>query len=128
LELDLPCAERPVEYRERPVGSVSKLKTFRDGLKILMLISRLVKDERPLLFFGLIGLVMVATGIALGLPVITAYLHTGFVRRFPTAILVIGLVIIGSVSVVTGIILDVVTKTRRETKRLAYLAMARCDV
>ena len=128
LELDLPCAERPVEYRERPVGSVSKLKTFRDGLKILMLISRLVKDERPLLFFGLIGLADGRDWDRFGIARHHSLSPYGARRRFPTAILAIGLVILGSVSVVTGIILDVVTKTRRETKRLAYLSMPRCDV
>lgn len=76
----------------------------------------------------MIGLLTAAIGIALGLPVITAYLYTGLVRRFPTAILAIGLVILGSVNVVTGIILDVVTKTRRESRRIAYLSMPRCDV
>lgn len=123
LELDLPSAEWPVEYRERPPGSFSKLSTVSDGLKILILILRLVKDERPFFFFGWIGLLTAAIGIFLGVPVIAEYLNTGLVPRFPTAILAVGLVILGSISVVTGTILDVVTKTRREMKRLAYLSI-----
>ncbi|MGH6824165.1 glycosyltransferase family 2 protein [Methyloceanibacter sp.] len=123
LELDVPRAERPVPYKERPAGSVSKLRTFRDGFHILMLISRLVKDERPLQFFGLIGLFSAIIGVALGVPIIKTYLDTGLVPRFPTAFLAVGLVIIAVVSIFTGIILDVVTKTRREVKRLAYLSL-----
>lgn len=125
LELNMPCAERKVDYRERPQGSVSKLRTFRDGTRILMLISRLIKDERPLQFFSVVGLVTAVTGIGLGMPVVVTYLETGLVPRFPTAILALGLVILAALSVFTGIILDVVTKTRREMKRLAYLSISR---
>jgi glycosyltransferase involved in cell wall biosynthesis len=123
LELDVPRAERLVPYRERPAGSVSKLRTFRDGFHILMLISRLVKDERPLQFFGLIGLLSAVIGVALGVPIIRTYLETGLVPRFPTAFLAVGLEIIAVLSIFTGVILDVVTKTRREMKRLAYLSL-----
>ena len=123
LELDVPSAERPVPYRERPEGSVSKLRTFRDGFHILMLISRLVKDERPLQFFGTIGLLSVVIGIVLGEPIIETYLETGLVPRFPTAFLAVGLMIIAVMSIFTGVTLDVVTKTRREMKRLAYLSL-----
>src|SRR5262249_40093929 len=119
LELDLPSAERSIQYRNRPEGSISKLKTFRDGLKIFMLIARLIKDERPLLFFAAIGFLLGAIGVILGLPLIPEYIHTGLVPRMPTAILTTCLVVLGFVSIVTGIILDVVTKTRREMKRLA---------
>lgn len=123
LELDVPRAERAVPYKDRPEGSVSKLRTFRDGFHILMLISRLVKDERPLQFFGMIGLFSAVIGVILGEPIIETYLETGLVPRFPTAFLAVGLMIIAVVSVFTGVILDVVTKTRREMKRLAYLSL-----
>ena len=123
LELDVPSAEWPVAYRERPPGSVSKLRTFRDGFHILMLISRLVKDERPLQFFGMIGTLSAIIGIILGEPIIETYLETGLVPRFPTAFLAVGFMIIAAISVFTGVILDVVTKTRREMKRLAYLSL-----
>ena len=119
----MPSAEWPVAYRERPPGSVSKLRTFRDGFHILMLISRLVKDERPLQFFGMIGTLSAIIGIILGEPIIETYLETGLVPRFPTAFFAVGFMIIAAISVFTGVILDVVTKTRREMKRLAYLSL-----
>ena len=103
---------------------MSKLRTFRDGFRILLFISRLVKDERPFQFFSLVGLLTAAIGIGLGLPVVATYLQTGLVPRFPTAILALGLVILASLSFFTGIVLDVVTKTRREMKRLTYLSMS----
>jgi glycosyltransferase involved in cell wall biosynthesis len=124
LDLEMPCVETPVHYRQRPRGSVSKLRTFRDGFRILLLIARLVKDERPLQFFSLIGLLAGAVGIGLGIPVIATYLKTGLVPRLPTAILALGLVILASLSVFTGTVLDVMTKTRREMKRLSYLSVS----
>jgi glycosyltransferase involved in cell wall biosynthesis len=127
LEMELPSAERPVRYRLRPEGSISKLRTIRDGFRILMLISRLVKDERPLQFFGLVGFLSATIGIGLGMPVVSTYFETGLVPRFPTAILALGLVILASLSIFTGIILDVVTKARREMKRLTYLSVSRCE-
>jgi glycosyltransferase involved in cell wall biosynthesis len=124
LELDVPCAEKPVRYQARSKGSESKLRTFRDGFRILLLISRLLKDERPFEFFSLIGLVTASIGIGLGLPVVATYLRTGLVPRFPTAILAVSLVVLGSLSIFTGIVLDVMTKTRREMRRLAYLSIS----
>jgi glycosyltransferase involved in cell wall biosynthesis len=123
LELRMPCAEYQAVYKERPAGSVSKLHTYRDGSRILLLILRLVKDERPLQFFGLIGLALVLAGVALSVPLITTYLETGLVPRIPTAILVVGLVLLGVLSFLSGLILDMTTRTRQEIKRLFYLAI-----
>ena len=123
LEMRMPMAEISAPYRERPTGSVSKLRTYRDGVRILMLISRLIKDERPFQFFGLLGLGLAVLGVALEGPVVLTFLETGLVPRLPTAVLGLGLVTLGALSIFTGLILDVVTKSRQEVKRLAYLAI-----
>ena len=123
LELRMPCAEFETVYKERPEGSVSKLNTYRDGSRILLLILRLVKDERPLQFFGLIGLALVLVAGFLSVPLIVTYLETGLVPRFPTAMLVVGLVVLGVLSFLSGLILDMTTRTRQELKRLFYLAI-----
>jgi hypothetical protein len=123
LELRMPWAECPTMYRERPPGSMSKLRTYRDGTRILLLILRLVKDERPLLFFGLVGLVLALGAVVLSIPLIVTYLETGLVPRFPTAILVVGMLISGMLSFLSGLILDMTTRTRHELKRLFYLSI-----
>jgi hypothetical protein len=125
LELRMPCGEIETAYKERPEGSVSKLSTYRDGWRILKLIGRLVKDERPLQFFGLLGLAIGLSAIVLGAPVVATYLETGLVPRLPTAVLSIGLVILGVLSFFVGLILDMVTRTRQEMKRLVYLSLPR---
>jgi glycosyltransferase involved in cell wall biosynthesis len=122
LELRMPCAEIPTSYKERPPGSFSKLRTYSDGVQIMMLIARLVKDERPLHFFGLAGMLSIAVAILLSIPLLVTYLETGLVPRVPTAILSVALVIVGVLCIFTGIILDMTTKTRREMKRLMYLS------
>lgn len=124
LELRLPVGELSTPYRERPDGSASKLHTFRDGGRILRTILMLVKDERPLQFFSSIGGILVATSLIIGWPLMTTYLHTGLVPRFPTAILATGIMILACLSFVTGLILDTVTHGRRELKRLHYLAIS----
>ncbi|MBO3759431.1 glycosyltransferase family 2 protein [Ciceribacter sp. L1K22] len=124
LEMRMPMAEISAPYKERPPGSVSKLNTFRDGWRILMLIARLIKDERPLKFFSTIGLVLVALAIGISIPVVITWLETGLVPRLPTAVLSVGMVITGFLSIFTGLILDVVTKSRQEMKRMAYLAIS----
>ena len=121
LELRVPMSDLPTPYRERPAGSASKLHTFRDGVRILRLIFHLVKEERPLLFFSSVCLALVLTSIGMGVPVISTYLHTGLVPRLPTAILATGLMILAFLTLVCGLILDTVTRGRRELKRLAYL-------
>ncbi|MBV8071877.1 MAG: hypothetical protein JO270_18355 [Acidobacteriaceae bacterium] len=122
LELRMPCGEVPTDYRERPAGSFSKLSTYRDGARILRLIASLVKDERPFQFFGLSGLALIVIGLVLALPLAETYFETGLVPRLPTAVLVVGLVIVGVLSIFTGLILDMVTTMRQEMKRLAYLS------
>jgi hypothetical protein len=87
------------------------------------LILRLVKDERPLQFFGLIGLALVLVAGFLSVPLIVTYLETGLVPRLPTAVLVVGLVVLGVLSFLSGLILDMTTRTRQELKRLFYLAI-----
>ena len=125
LELRMPMAEVEAPYRERPSGSVSKLNTWRDGLRILTLILRLVKDERPRMTFVSFGLLLAIAAIILGGPVIEEFARTGLVPRLPTAVLASGLVGLAGLSVATGLVLDVVTKARQETKRLAYLRIPR---
>ena len=121
MQMRMPIAELPTRYKERPPGSTSKLRTFRDGWRILLTITNLMRNERPLMFFSLIGLVIAAVAIALGIPVVLAFLDTGEVRRFPTAILCSGLGVIAVVCIATGLVLDLVAHVRREAKRLAYL-------
>jgi glycosyltransferase involved in cell wall biosynthesis len=125
LELRMPMAEAAAAYAERPSGSASKLRTIRDGTRILLLIARLVKDERPLQFFGLLGLLLIVLGIGFGTPVVLNYLQTGLVPRLPTAVLSLGLIIIGMISIFSGLIMDMVTFSRREMKRLFYLSIPR---
>lgn len=122
LELRMPSAELPTSYGVRPEGSSSKLSTYRDGLRILLLISRLVKDERPFELFGTIAGGFALASLWLGVPLIVEFATTGFVPRLPSAILATGLMLIGVMSFSIGVVLDTVTKARRETKRLAYLA------
>jgi hypothetical protein len=122
MQMRMAVAEVDTNYKERPPGSTSKLRTFRDGWRILMTITNLMRNERPLLFFGAIGVLLAAISLALGIPVLLEYMDTGLVRRFPTAILCSGLVVVGVISVATGLILDLVSHVRRETKRLAYLS------
>ena len=122
LQMKMAIAEVPTDYKERPEGSVSKLRTFRDGWRILVTIMNLMRNERPLLFFSLIGLVCLIAATVLGIPVILHYLDTGLVPRFPTAILASALVVIAVLCVSTGLILDLIAHVRRESKRLAYLS------
>ena len=125
LELRVPMAELSAQYVTRPRGSASKLRTVRDGLKILKLIVHLVKEERPLQFFSTGFCVLAASSIALGIPVVTQYFATGLVGRLPTAVLATGLMILAFLSLMCGLILDTVTRGRRELKRLLYLAAGR---
>jgi glycosyltransferase involved in cell wall biosynthesis len=121
LQLGMPVGEVMLPYAERPEGSVSKLSTWGDGLRILRLVIVLLKDERPLLFFGAIGASFAVLSLALGLPVVAEFFRTGLVPRFPTAILSLGLMLIGVFCLFSGLILDSVARGRREMKRLAYL-------
>jgi glycosyltransferase involved in cell wall biosynthesis len=123
LELRMPCAEVPTKYIERPPGSLSKLRTYSDGAKILSLIARLVKAERPLAFFGSLGASCIIAAVVLSVPLLETYLESGLVPRFPTAILSAALTIVGVLSIFSGLILDMTTKSRQEMKRLFYLSI-----
>jgi hypothetical protein len=122
LELRMPVGELETAYAARPEGSTSKLSTYRDGWRILKTIVTLYRIERPVLFFGSIGLGLLILGIILAIPLISTYLATGLVPRLPTAILITGLGIVATLCLFAGLILDTVTRGRREVRRLAYLA------
>jgi len=124
LELRMPVGEMETAYGARPEGSASKLSTYRDGWRILRTIGTLYRVERPVLFYGGLGALLIATAIILAVPLVLTYLDTGMVPRFPTAILVTGMAIVGVLSFFAGLILDTVTRGRREMRRLAYLAHA----
>ena len=122
LELELPIAEMTAPYYSRPEGSTSKLSTWRDGLRILATIMRLYRSERPLRFFSAIGIVLALVSIVLALPVIVTFVEQGVVPRLPTVILSMGLMLVAFLSIASGLVLDTVTRGRREMKLLAYLA------
>ena len=122
LELKMPVGEIETAYGARPEGSASKLSTYRDGWRILKTIGTLYRVERPVLFFGSFAALLLIAAIVLAVPLILTYLDTGLVPRFPTAILITGLGIVAVLSFFAGLILDTVTRGRREMRRLAYLA------
>jgi glycosyltransferase involved in cell wall biosynthesis len=122
LELRMPVGEVATAYGARPEGSESKLSTFRDGWRILKTIGTLYRVERPVLFYGLIGALLLIVAIILAIPLVLTYIDTGLVPRFPTAILVTGMVIVAVLCFFAGLILDTVTRGRREMRRLAYLS------
>jgi hypothetical protein len=119
----MPIAELRTRYRERPEGSASKLRTIADGLRILRMIALLVKEQRPVGFFGVFGFLFLLAALILGVPVVLEFMRTGLVPRFPTAILATGLVLLSFLSFACGVILDSVARGRKEMKRLAYLAV-----
>ncbi|MGH6642223.1 MAG: glycosyltransferase family 2 protein, partial [Bradyrhizobium sp.] len=121
LELALPVAEIETPYYARPEGSVSKLNTWRDGFRILGTILKLYRSEKPLRFFTVIGVLLMLLSVTLAIPVIITYLEEGLVPRLPTAVLSTGLMIVAVLSVSSGLVLDTVTRGRREMKLLAYL-------
>lgn len=123
LEMLMPVSEMQTDYKERPPGSVSKLNTYRDGFRILMLILTLAKEERPLFFFGMIALALALASIGLSIPILITFLQTGLVPRFPTLIAASALMIAAFLSFFSGLILDTVTRGRWEVKRLSYLQL-----
>jgi glycosyltransferase involved in cell wall biosynthesis len=122
LELRMPVGEVETVYGARPEGSESKLSTFSDGWRILKTIITLYRIERPVLFFGGIGALLLLAALILVIPLGITYANTGLVPRFPTAILVTGMTIVAVLCFFAGLILDTVTRGRREMRRLAYLA------
>ena len=122
LELDLPVAEVESPYYSRPAGSTSKLNTWRDGLRILWTILKLYRSERPLPFFSALGMSLAIISIGLGVPIVLTFLREGIVPRLPTAVLATGLMLLAFLAIASGLVLDTVTRGRRELKLLAYLA------
>jgi len=123
LELRMPIDEVQTPYRERPANSASKLNTFRDGWRILKTIVWLIKEERPLQFFGGVFALLAITSLVLAWPLLLTFFETGLVPRFPTAILSSALMLLAFLSLACGAILDTVTRGRREMKRLHYLSV-----
>jgi glycosyltransferase involved in cell wall biosynthesis len=124
LELALPVTEIETPYYARPEGSFSKLNTWRDGFRILGTILKLYRSEKPLRFFTAIGIFLMLVSIGLAIPIIVTYLEVGLVPRLPTAVLSMGLMILAVLSISSGLVLDTVTRGRREMKLLAYLSHA----
>jgi len=124
LELRMPVGEVETAYAARPEGSESKLSTYSDGWRILTTIVTLYRIERPVLFYGGLGALLLMLAIVLAVPLVITYLHTGLVPRFPTAILVTGMTIVAVLCFFAGLILDTVTRGRREVRRLYYLSLA----
>lgn len=122
LELELPVAEIETPYFTRPSGSVSKLNTWTDGFRIIRMILKLYRVERPLRFFSIVGLTLIILSCILAAPIVITYLEDGIVPRFPTTVLSMGIMIVAMLSFSSGLILDTVTRGRREAKMLAYLA------
>jgi glycosyltransferase involved in cell wall biosynthesis len=122
-QVRMPVAEIPTEYGARQEGSVSKLRTFHDAFRILRTFFLLFKEIQPVKFFGTIAAVLTVLSLILGYPLLTTYMETGLVPRFPTAILITGLMLMASVSVVAGLILDSVARGRLELKRMVYLGL-----
>lgn len=123
LELRMPIAEVETPYYARPAGSASKLNTWRDGFRILRMILRLYQLQRPLSFFSSIAAVLTAVAIGLAIPIVVTFVETGLVPRLPTAVLATGLMLLASLSLTCGLILDNVTRGRQEMKRLFYLGI-----
>ncbi|MGJ4951248.1 glycosyltransferase family 2 protein [Bradyrhizobium sp. HKCCYLS20291] len=124
LELALPVAEIATPYYARPEGSVSKLNTWRDGFRILGTILKLYRSEKPLRFFTAIGIFLALVSIGFAIPILVTYIETGLVPRLPTAVLSMGLMIMALLSASSGLVLDTVTRGRREMKLLAYLSQS----
>lgn len=121
LEQRIPAREIPTQYGVRPHGSISKLRTYRDGWRILLTILRLFKESRPLLFFSLLALLLAMLSIGLMVPVIVEWQRTGLVQRTPTVIVSTGIGLLAGVSFVAGLVLDSVARSYRETRHLRYL-------
>jgi len=123
LELELPVDEVPTPYYSRPSGSASKLSTWYDGFRILRTVLRLYRAERPLSLFGSFSIALALVSIGLAVPIFITYVQEGLVPRLPTAVLSTGLMLLAFLSIACGLILDTVTRGRREAKLIAYLAL-----
>jgi len=123
LELELPVGEVATPYYSRPSGSASKLSTWHDGFRILWTVLKLYRAERPLSLFGAFGIALAIMSIGLAIPIFVTYVEHGLVPRLPTAVLSTGLMLLAFLSIACGLILDTVTRGRREAKLIAYLAL-----
>ena len=123
LELELPVGEIATPYYSRVSGSASKLSTWSDGFRILWTVLKLYRAERPLSLFGAFGAALAIMSIGLAIPVFITYVQEGLVPRLPTAVLSTGLMVLAFLSIAVGLILDTVTRGRRELKLIAYLAL-----
>jgi glycosyltransferase involved in cell wall biosynthesis len=128
LELRLPILELQTHYKERPTGSTSKLRTIRDGIRILFTIIKMIRREKPLIFFSILFAVLAATSIGLAWPIFTEFIETGLVPRFPTAILAAGIMQLAFLALTAGIIMESITHSRREMRRLHYLSIPSYNV
>jgi glycosyltransferase involved in cell wall biosynthesis len=123
LELKMPVGEVAATYAARPAGSQSKLSTWSDGFRIFATIIFLFKEVRPARFFGALFAVLAVISVILATPLFLTYLDTGLVPRLPTAVLATGIMLLGFLTGLCGIILDTVSRGRREAKRMRYLSM-----
>jgi glycosyltransferase involved in cell wall biosynthesis len=123
LELELPVGEIATPYYSRVSGSASKLSTWSDGFRILWTVLKLYRAERPLSLFGAFGAALGIMSIGLAIPIFITYVQEGLVPRLPTAVLSTGLMLLAFLSIAVGLILDTVTRGRREFKLIAYLAL-----
>ena len=113
--------EVPIDYRDRPEGSESKLNTISDGMAVLRMIGSLFKDYRPLALFTILASIFVVLGLIVGIPIIVEYNYTGLVERFPSAILATGLVGIGLLCEACGLVLDTTVKSSRKDYELRVI-------
>jgi len=123
LELRMPSTEIETPYKDRPSGSTSKLSTLHDGFRIFWTIVVLVKEERPMQFFSLLSVFFALLSVVLVIPIVIEFMHSGLVPRFPTFIFATGLMILSFLSLTCGLVLDTVTRGRREMKRMRYLTI-----
>lgn len=118
LDKKFRLKEIPIEYRDRPDGSESKLNTFRDGYRVIKTLLGLFKDYKPLLFFGLISLVSLILGLLVGVPVIVEFILTSFINKVPSAILAVGFILVSVVSLACGLILDTISASSKRNYEL----------
>ena len=121
LDLDVPLKEVPVRYSKRIAGSSSKLRTFSDGFVILRTIVSMFREVKPFTFFNIISVVLMFVAFLIGYPLVVTWIETGLVPRIPTAIIVMGLIVLSFICVTCGLVLDCVARGRKESKRLSYL-------
>jgi hypothetical protein len=122
LQVGASYAEVETLYDSRPEGSESKLNTFKDGFRILWMILLLFKGEKPFQFFGLLSLLFFVVSMTLSIPLFTTYIETGLVPKIPTAVLSTGLMILSFFSLISGVILDSMSRLKLEGKRANYLS------